>query len=195
LAARWSGANNIHSAHVTQVAWSNNIQECRGPLIPNSNETIYPVLGTGGLFARCTRKRGNANSGDATFSILTDRGMQTARAYGKRHYELLVYYVDDQLQCSIDGTQVLDQGLYFQGVFDGPPIAKVDLDHLLAQRGDHALKCQIFDTGEYEGHWCFKYKYELRENGRVISSNSPYNCNENTPHPPPEIPAYTITIR
>lgn len=191
LSAFWSGARNIPTTKVMQLKWSGNIQTCDGPLIPHRNS--YPILGTGGLFANCKRKAGD--NSDATFSILTDNGMQIARVYGKQHYELLVYYVDDELQCSVDDTQVLDQGLYFKGVFDGPPITKVDLDYLLTKPGKHVLKCKIIDTGKFEGHWCFKYKYELRQNDKVLTSRSPYDCNENTPHPPPDIPNFKITIR
>lgn len=193
VTAIWGGGYGNPSVAVSRLGWSKNIEECHGDLVPAKGRAVTLKVGVS-VTADCTRKDGDANKGDSAFSLQTDRGSQRAKAYAKKHYELWVYWVDDELKCSIDDKQVLDQGLYFRGLDDNqPPIVKVDLDPMLSTRGEHVLKCQIIDTGMFEGHWCYKYKYELREDGKVILRNSPYDCNPNTPHPPTDIAPYTIT--
>lgn len=192
LSAGWSGQNNIAFAKVTAVGWTDNIQTCLGPLAKKSHFS-KPTLGTGGLTATCTRKDGDSGKGDAIFTIQTDRGMQLAKSYSRRHYELWGYYGDDLLKCAIDGNVVLTESR-FPGL-NAPPLDKIDIDAYLEKAGDHLLQCSDVDTGQFEGHPCWKYKYALVQDGKVIISAEDFSCHPGSPPQPPPLAPHHIIVR
>lgn len=192
ISAMFNQQNNQAPAKVSGLYFTRNIESCTGNLVPKGNK--LPQLGTGGLNAVCSRKSGEAGSGDVVFLIATNKGSQQTKLFEAHHFTLLGYYGDDWLKCSIDGQQVLYlTAATFKGVNQAPEV-RIDLDSYLSKPGDHKLHCESQDLIGIGSHACWKYKFELLRDDKLISSNADYCCSDGCPKQPAPIPDINIDV-
>ena len=114
-----------------------------GSLVDKRYYVLDPKLGTGGLYATCERKSGEDGTGDASFAIQTDRGVQLTPKRSPHHYKLLGFYGDDKLSCSVDGIGIMS--FFYFSSLNAPVHQIVDLDTYLDKPGTHTLSCNDVD--------------------------------------------------
>jgi hypothetical protein len=173
ISAHWVDHNNEHSAEIKSFYFPRDMAKCE-PL----NFHNKAVVGTGGLQQFCTVLK----DGPVTFGLNTNKGSVYAVVKPKAlpsSYKLVIYSVDDDIACSLNGAQIASMSY-------GQPRVEVTLTPVA---GRNVLVCAPHDQhpdGAFNP--CWAYKFDLRKNAEIVLAQEKVCCGSGCPIQPNAIP-------
>jgi hypothetical protein len=163
----------------TAVA-STDLESCENACL-NNNECKGFVI----------RKPGNAAEGCYLKSAIDPQVRQDpcCTTGTRRHFELRATFVDDFLDCSMDGYPLERIGFHHSGT------VVRNLDPYLRKKGVHELRCVLIDIAGTDGHPCWGWAFEVVRNDEVIKqSSSGDECHPGAHDRPREIDPLKLTV-